>query len=161
KWFFGLESFLRQHYTSSRESAAILAAYLKGQEKLSADPSRGHAARQISQAKPSEPAPRDFRADIPRPPTDIPDVNRQAVGAGLPAGGQCEFSIGPDQFLIGFSKNLATPDLAPDIIWPDVITPPREGWDELSAYRVLACRLDRLFIGGGVFFWRRRGRRRW
>jgi hypothetical protein len=23
KWFFGLESFLRQHYTSSRESAAV------------------------------------------------------------------------------------------------------------------------------------------
>jgi len=28
--FFGLESFLREHYTSSRESAAILAAFLKG-----------------------------------------------------------------------------------------------------------------------------------
>src|SRR5262249_33033578 len=80
KWFFGLESFLRQHYTSSRESAAILAAYLKGQEKLSADPSpdpcRVPAARQISQAKPPEPAPSDFRADIPRPPADIPDVKR-------------------------------------------------------------------------------------
>src|SRR6516162_2500045 len=31
--FFGLESFLREHYTSSRESATILAAYLKGQDK--------------------------------------------------------------------------------------------------------------------------------
>ena len=29
KWFFGLESFLSEHYTSSRESAAILAAYLE------------------------------------------------------------------------------------------------------------------------------------
>ena len=76
KWFFGLESFLRQHYTSNRESAAILAAYLKGQEKLSADPPRGHAARQISQAKPSEPASGDPGEDIPRPPADIPGVKR-------------------------------------------------------------------------------------
>src|SRR3974390_1961839 len=35
KWLFGLESFLREHYTSSSESAAILAVYLKGQEKPS------------------------------------------------------------------------------------------------------------------------------
>jgi len=28
KWFFGLESFLREHYTSSSESAAILAGRL-------------------------------------------------------------------------------------------------------------------------------------
>jgi hypothetical protein len=47
KWVFGLESFLREHYTSSRESAAILAAYLKGQEKLSA----GSQPRHMSQAK--------------------------------------------------------------------------------------------------------------
>ena len=37
KWLFGLESFLREHYTSSSESASTLAAYLKGQGKLSAN----------------------------------------------------------------------------------------------------------------------------
>ena len=72
KWFFGLESFLREHYTSSSESAAILAAYLKGEDKRSA----GHVARHISEAKPSEPTPTDFGEDIPRPPADIPDVKR-------------------------------------------------------------------------------------
>ena len=76
KWVFGLESFLREHYTSSRESAAILAVYLKGQEKLSAESQRGHVARHISEAKPSEPTPTDFGEDIPRPPTDIPNVKR-------------------------------------------------------------------------------------
>jgi hypothetical protein len=76
KWFFGLENFLRQHYTSSRESAAILAAYLKGQEKLSADSQRDRGARHISQAKRSEPTPSEFEEDIPRPPADIPDVKR-------------------------------------------------------------------------------------
>jgi hypothetical protein len=55
KWMFGLESFLREHYTSSRESAAILAAYLKGQDKaLSAESQLGRVARHTSQAKSSE-----------------------------------------------------------------------------------------------------------
>ena len=76
KLFFGLESSLREHYTSSRESAAILAAYLKGQEKPSANSQRGHAARRITEAKPSEPTPSDSGEDIPRPPADIPDVKR-------------------------------------------------------------------------------------
>jgi len=44
KWLFGLESFLPEHYTSTRESAAILAAYLKGQERLSAESQRDRVA---------------------------------------------------------------------------------------------------------------------
>jgi len=76
KWFFGLESFLRDHYTSSSESAAILAAYLKGQQKSSADAQRNLGVRQMSQVKPSEPTPSGFEEDIPRPPADIPDVKR-------------------------------------------------------------------------------------
>src|SRR5437868_13774110 len=36
-----LEGFLREHYTSSRETAAILAAYLRGMEKPSAVSQRG------------------------------------------------------------------------------------------------------------------------
>jgi len=76
KWFFGLESFLRDHYTSSSESAAILAAYLKGQQKSSADAQRNLGVRQMSQVKPSEPTPSGFEEDIPRPAADIPDVKR-------------------------------------------------------------------------------------
>src|SRR5215469_13986651 len=49
KWFFGLESFLRQHYTSSSESAAILAVYLKKQATMSADSARGRGARPLTQ----------------------------------------------------------------------------------------------------------------
>jgi len=67
---FELESFLREHYTSSRESAAVLAAYLRGRE-------RGRVIKQTSEAKPSDAAPSEFfEEDIPRPPADIPDVKR-------------------------------------------------------------------------------------
>jgi hypothetical protein len=77
KRFLGLESFLREHYTSSRESAAILASYLRGMQKPSADSQRGRGvAKHTSQAMPSEPMPSESAADIPRPPADIPDVKR-------------------------------------------------------------------------------------
>jgi hypothetical protein len=76
KWLFGLESFLRQHYTSSSESAAILAAYLKGREKPSADAQRGGVARHATQTKPSGPTLTDLGEEIPRPPADIPDIRR-------------------------------------------------------------------------------------
>ena len=76
KWFFGLESFLTEHYTSSRQSAAILAVYLKEQGRPSADSQRGRAAKHTSLAQPSEPTSRESEEDIPRPPADIPDVRR-------------------------------------------------------------------------------------
>lgn len=76
KWIFGLESFLRQHYTSSRESAAILAAYLKAQEKPPAEAKRSPVARHASQAKSSETTTREVNEDIPRPPAEIPDTSR-------------------------------------------------------------------------------------
>jgi hypothetical protein len=76
RWFFGLESFLREHYTSSRESAAILAAYLDGQEKALAQSQRGRLARQTGQTRPAESRASAFGEDIPRPPADIPDVKR-------------------------------------------------------------------------------------
>jgi hypothetical protein len=76
KWLFGLESFLREHYTSSRESAAVLTAYLQGQQRLSAESRRDRGARPISQAKPSQPTMSEVEGDIPRPPADIPDVKR-------------------------------------------------------------------------------------
>jgi hypothetical protein len=75
-WLFGLESFLRQHYTSSSESAAILAAYLKAQDKPSAESQSSRLAKHVSQARPAEPTPSEFGEDIPRPPADIPDVKR-------------------------------------------------------------------------------------
>jgi hypothetical protein len=77
KWRLALESFLREHYTSSRESAAILAAYLKEQDKRSAETQRGRTAKYRSQAKPYEPTLSESEDDVPRPPADIPDVKRQ------------------------------------------------------------------------------------
>ncbi len=74
KWFFGLESFLSQHYTSSHQSAAILAAYLKTQEKPRADSQRGRVAKHMSQARPTTPT--ESEDDIPRPPAEIPDIKR-------------------------------------------------------------------------------------
>ncbi len=76
KWFFGLESFLSQHYTSSRQSAAILAAYLKAQEKPRADSQRGRVAKRMSQARLAKPTPTESEDDIPRPPAEIPDIQR-------------------------------------------------------------------------------------
>ena len=72
KWFFGLESFLREHYTSGSESAAILAVYLKGQEKLSAQSQRGRGVKHMSQG--SSPTVNEFGEEILRPPADIPGV---------------------------------------------------------------------------------------
>jgi hypothetical protein len=71
---FGLESFLSEHYTTSRESAALLAAYLKGLEKPSMESKRGRAAARSGRTKLSEPAPNVFNMDQPpRPPKDIPN----------------------------------------------------------------------------------------
>jgi hypothetical protein len=70
RWFFGLESFLTEHYTSSRQSAAILAAYLKEQDRQLAGAQRARTAGRVSQARAVEPPSRNE----PRPPADIPDV---------------------------------------------------------------------------------------
>jgi hypothetical protein len=65
---FGLENFLRDHYTVSSESAATVAAYLHGLRKP--DSTRGRAAKRTNQAKPSTPS--ETRGDVPRPPADVP-----------------------------------------------------------------------------------------
>lgn len=72
---FGFESFLREHYTADRQSAAAIAAYLNGLKKPVAEPSRGRTAKRKNQAQPFEPSkstnePRP-PADIPRPPADL------------------------------------------------------------------------------------------
>jgi hypothetical protein len=74
KWLFGLESFLREHYTSSSESAAILAVYLKGQEKPSNESQPGRGAKHVKQV--SNSTVNEFGEEIPRPPADIPDVKQ-------------------------------------------------------------------------------------
>jgi len=82
KGFFALKSFLSQHYTSNRESAAILAAYLKGRERLSVESQRGRGAKDMSEVRPSEPTPsasEEEVEDIPRPPADIPEVPLSAI----------------------------------------------------------------------------------
>lgn len=76
KWLFGLESFLRQHYTSSSESAAILAAYLKGQQKQSAPVQPARAAKHMGQPNTANVTVNEFGEEIPRPPADIPDLTR-------------------------------------------------------------------------------------
>jgi hypothetical protein len=74
KSFSELESFLRQHYTSNRESAANLTAYLKVQESQ-----RRRGA--VSEENPPEPTPSASGQDIPRPPADIPEVSPPAIAS--------------------------------------------------------------------------------
>ena len=64
KSFFELERILSQHYTSNRESAANLAAYLKRQERLSVESQRRRGA--TSQVRPPEPTPSTFEEDEKR-----------------------------------------------------------------------------------------------
>jgi hypothetical protein len=59
----GLESFLGEHYAATPESAATIAAYLKGLEKRSAESTRGRVAKRTSQAKPSQPKPSESKED--------------------------------------------------------------------------------------------------
>lgn len=69
---FGLENFLREHYTASRESAAAIATYLKGFQKSSTAAVRGRTARHTSQVGPSEHTLKKSHVGEPRPPADIP-----------------------------------------------------------------------------------------
>jgi cytochrome c553 len=80
KSFVELKSFLSQHYTSNRESAANLAAYLKGQERLSVESQRRRGA--MSEVRPPELMP-SAEDDIPRPPADIPEVPPSAIASSL------------------------------------------------------------------------------
>jgi len=77
-----LERFLSQHYTSNRESAANLAAYLKGQERLSVTSQRRRGVA-MSEVRPPEPTPSASEEDIPRPPADIPEVPPSAIASSL------------------------------------------------------------------------------
>lgn len=54
---FGMESFLRQHYTASRESAAAIANYLKGQSEGPAGPAKKAAKKATKDKKGGEKKP--------------------------------------------------------------------------------------------------------
>src|SRR5215469_18274211 len=77
KSFLELKSFLSQHYTSNSESAANLAAYLKGQARPSVESQRRRGA--MSDVRPPEPTQSASEEDIPRPPADIPEVPPPAI----------------------------------------------------------------------------------
>src|SRR5262245_40080072 len=53
---FGLESYLRGHYTPSAASAVTIAAYLEGLERQSSKSGRARGAKQLSQANTSKPS---------------------------------------------------------------------------------------------------------
>jgi mono/diheme cytochrome c family protein len=73
----GLESFLREHYTADRASAAAIATYLQGLKKPVAS-QRDRAAKRTMSEAPSVSTPSESNkpgppSDILRPPADIPE----------------------------------------------------------------------------------------
>ncbi|HKS84735.1 MAG TPA: hypothetical protein VJR71_04595 [Pseudolabrys sp.] len=69
---FGLESFLREHYTASRESAAGIAAYLNGLKKAPVRVRQSRAAGRTSEAKSFNPDVGESKERGLRPPANIP-----------------------------------------------------------------------------------------
>jgi hypothetical protein len=60
---FGLESFLRGHYTPSSQSAATIAAYLNGLERQSSGSVRDRGTKHTSQANAPKPSPSKTKED--------------------------------------------------------------------------------------------------
>jgi cytochrome c len=60
---FGLESFLRGHYTPSSQSAATIAAYLNGLERQSSGSVRARGSKHTSQANTPKPSPSKTKED--------------------------------------------------------------------------------------------------
>ena len=63
KIFGGLESFLREHYTPSPQSAATIAAYLNGLEKQSSGSVRARDAKRASRTNAAKPSPKETSED--------------------------------------------------------------------------------------------------
>jgi len=63
KIFGGLESFLREHYTPSSQSAATIAAYLDGLEKQSSGSVRARDAKRTSRTNAAKPSPSETNED--------------------------------------------------------------------------------------------------
>ena len=60
---FGLESFLREHYTPSPQSAATIAAYLNGLEKQSSGSLHARGAKHTSRTNAAKPSPSETKED--------------------------------------------------------------------------------------------------
>jgi cytochrome c553 len=63
KIFGRLESFLREHYTPSSQSAATIAAYLNGLEKQSSGSLRARDAKRTSRTNAAKPSPNETSED--------------------------------------------------------------------------------------------------
>jgi threonine synthase len=59
----GLESFLREHYAATPESAATIAVYLKGLEKQSVGSTRGRVAKRTTSQAKRQPKPSESKQD--------------------------------------------------------------------------------------------------
>jgi len=98
----GLDNFLRQHYTASRESAAAIAAYLQSVGKGPAAPAPGRAAKRIGKgdnkakgaekkpetAKPGDGKPGDANTSEPKtsePKTSEPKTSEPKTSEPKPA----------------------------------------------------------------------------
>ena len=67
--FFGVEGFLREHYTSSRESAVALANYLRS---VDSGPARARRAAKMTRQSPTSGKRREPNRPRPRDPTGSP-----------------------------------------------------------------------------------------
>ena len=88
----GLDNFLRQHYTASRESAAAIAAYLQSVGKGPAAPAPGRAAKRIgkgdNKAKGAEKKPETAKpgdANTAEPKTAEPKTSEPKTSEPKPA----------------------------------------------------------------------------
>jgi len=86
---FGLDSFLREHYTSSRESAAAISAYLNtvGGGPADARPAKkrtssGKKKEPRHDAKPSDAKPSDTKPSDAKPEEKKPDEKKPAEKSG-------------------------------------------------------------------------------
>ena len=77
---FGLQGFLREHYTASRETAALLARYLEAAgEPPAADPKKQpRRTAKPSDPKPSDPKPSDNKPAEAKPAEAAPSDNKPA-----------------------------------------------------------------------------------
>jgi hypothetical protein len=76
---FGLESFLREHYTTSSQSAATLAAYLNGLPKRSSGSVRAHPSGQANSSKPRSGQIKDEKSSVSRALNGAADTMEQTL----------------------------------------------------------------------------------
>lgn len=97
---FGVEGFLREHYTSSRESAAALANYLRS---VDSGPARARRAAKSDQAKPDE------RKKAGAKPGEVKGADRKPGGAAVdskPTDGRPADIMAPERRTVEPKPNL-------------------------------------------------------